>query len=359
MRTTAGALGLLALAAIGAGAAGCGRDGERHQPLPPGPPGPPGPAPTTAAGAAAITPAPIDGELVDGVWFPATATIDGHVRALADPALRGRGGGTPDEAAAADKIAGWLRAAGVEPAGDDGGWLQPFTYGGDRHSQNVVGIVRGTDPRAPHVIVGAHYDHLGVIGGELHPGADDNASGTAALVAIGAALTRDGQRPSHTVVLVAFGAEEDGLNGSAHYAAHPRRPLAEAALMINLDMVGRARFLSARSYALAHTLVPDDGIGALTSPGARDLAALARSAGEREHRPVVAASDYGPLEAMIRPAIELRGDHASFSARGVRYLWLSTSMHDDYHLPSDTADKVDPATIATVGRIVVRVITAL
>jgi Zn-dependent M28 family amino/carboxypeptidase len=73
----------------------------------------------------------------------------------------------------------------------------------------------------------------------------------------------------------------------------------------------------------------------------------------------VAASDYGPLESLIRPQIEYRGDHKSFSDRGVRYLWLSTSMHDDYHLPSDTADKVDPVTIATVGRIVVRVIAEL
>jgi hypothetical protein len=129
--------------------------------------------------------------------------------------------------------------------------------------------------------------------------------------------------------------------------------------MINLDMVGRAKFLSAKDYSLAHALVPDNAIGALASPGAVDLTALVKAAGAREGRPIVATSDYGPLENLIRPQIEYRGDHKSFSERGVRYVWLSTSMHDDYHAPTDTVDKVDGETIATVGRIVVRTIAAL
>jgi len=193
----------------------------------------------------------------------------------------------------------------------------------------------------------------------VFPGAADNARRAAALVAMAAALTHDGQRPARTVVLIAFGAEEVGLFGSAYYAAHPRLPLAEAALMINLDMVGRAAFLSARDYALAKALVPDDAIGALTSPASRDLALLAKAAGTREGRPLVAASDLGPLEALIRPVVEYRGDHKSFADRGVRYLWLSTGIHDDYHLPTDTVDKVDPHTVVTVGRLVVRAIAAL
>jgi len=349
MRASRGAvvMGVLALVAA------CGRDGDRKPPQTPT-----GSASDARDAAAAAIAETLTGETRGGLWFPTTASIDAHVRVLADPALRGRGDGTPDEAAAADKVAAWFREAGVEPAGDSG-WLQPFTFGADRKSQNVIGIVRGTDARAGHIIVGAHYDHLGVVGGEIHPGADDNASGTAALVAIGAALSRDGQRPARTVILVAFGAEEDGLYGSQHYAANPRRPLDECLLMVNLDMVGRAEFLSATDYALAHALVPNDGIGALASPGANDLTALVKSVATREGRPIVAASDYGPLENVIRPQIEYRGDHKSFSERGVRYVWLSTSMHDDYHLPSDTADKVDAATVATVGRIVVRLVSEL
>ena len=341
--------GLVSAMVLGAA---CGRDADRRPPQ-----APPGTASSTDDAAGTPVEA-ISGETRDGLWFPTAESIGAHVRVLADPALRGRGDGTADEAAAADKVAAWFREVGLEPAGENG-FLQPFTFDGDRKSQNVVGVVRGTDARAGHIIVGAHYDHLGVQGGQIHPGADDNASGTAALVAIGAALTRDGQRPARTVIVVAFGAEEEGLHGSAYYAAHPRRPLDEATLMVNLDMVGRATFLSAKDYSLAHVIVPGNAIGALTSPGVADLTTLVKSVASREGRPIVAASDYGPLEALIRPQIEYRGDHKSFSERGVRYLWLSTSMHDDYHLPTDTADKVDPATIATVGRIVVRVITEL
>ena len=293
----------------------------------------------------------------DGGWFPTPDSIAAQVTELASPALRGRGGGTPDELAAAERVATWLRAAGAEPAGDDG-YLTRFAYPGGK-SQNVVGIIRGRDPSAPHVVVGAHYDHLGVDDRGIHVGADDNASGTAGLVAIAAALARDGQRPRRTVVVVAFGAEELGLHGSAAYVAHPALPIDQAAAMINLDMIGRAEFLSAKDYALARAFVPANAIGALTSPGAEALTVAARAASERLGRPIVAASDFGPLEATIRPLVETRGDQASFAAVGVPYLWLSTSMHDDYHLPSDTPDKIDPATIATVGRMVVAVIAAM
>lgn len=335
----AGALGLCALVA----AAGCGREVERRGPR------------LIAVPADAPAPVASSGTVVDGLWFVDAASIGARVGVLTDPALRGRGGGTGDEAAAADKVAAWFRAAGLEPGGD-GGCLQPFTRPDGARSQNVIGLLPGSDPRAGHVVIGAHYDHLGVVDGQIHPGADDNASGIAGLVAIAESLAHDGQRPAVTVVVIAFGSEEDGLHGSAHYVAHPLLPLGDARLMINLDMIGRAGFLTGKDYALARALVAPDGIGALTSPGQRDLALAAKAAGAREGRPVVAASDLGPLESLVRPAIEYRGDHASFSAAGVRYLWLSTSMHDDYHLPSDTADKVDPATIAAVGRIVVRLV---
>lgn len=314
---------------------------------------PPAADPWAASAPAAPAPATPAGR-----WFPPVDEVAGKVATLADPALRGRGSGTADEAAAADKIAGWFREAGLEPGGAGGGYLAPFLFDG-RRSQNVIGLVAGSEPALGHVVLGAHYDHLGVLGDQIHPGADDNASGVAGLCAIAAALTRAGQRPRHTVVVVAFGAEEVGLRGSAAYVASPALPLDRAVLMINLDMIGRRRFLAGEAYTLAHTIVADDAIGVLTSPGGDALVARARAAARTVGRPLVSASDFGPLERLVRPAIETRGDQASFAEVGVPYLWLSTSMHDDYHLPSDTADKVDPATIAAVGRIAVDVILDL
>lgn len=341
----------LALALLG-GPAGC-KDASpaTHPPVPP-PVAPPAPSPTPSPTRPSAPSAPSR-----ITWFPDSAEIAARVAFLADPALRGRGGGTADEAAAADKVAAWFREAGLEPAGA-GGYLAPFTALGE-HSQNVIGIIRGSDPGAGHVIIGAHVDHLGVRDGAIYPGADDDASGIAGLCAIAEALSHAGQRPRHTVVVVAFGAEEDGLLGSAAYVAAPVLPLDHAVLMINLDMIGRARFLSSEIYALAHTVVAYDAIGALTSPGADDLVARARAAARTVGRPLVSASDFGPIERLVRPAMETRADQASFAAVGVRYLWLSTSMHDDYHKPTDTADKVDPATIAAVGRIVVELVLGL
>jgi hypothetical protein len=113
-----------------------------------------------------------------GDWFPPLDAIAAQVTELASPTLRGRGGGTPDELAAAERVATWLRAAGAEPAGDDDGYLTRFAYPGGK-SQNVVGVIRGRDPAAQHVVVGAHYDHLGVDDRGIYLGADDNASGTA------------------------------------------------------------------------------------------------------------------------------------------------------------------------------------
>ena len=134
-------------------------------------------------------------------------------------------------------------------------------------------------------------------------------------------------------------------------------------------MTGRGVAASAKGAALPPSettpsdLAPvsdaDDAIGALTSPGAIDLVVRARAAARTVGRPLVSPSDFGPLERLVRPAMEQRGDQASVAAVGVCYLWLSTSMHDDYHLPSDSPDKVDPATVATVGRMVVAVIAGM
>src|SRR5262249_35416916 len=116
---------------------------------------------------------------------------------------------------------------------------------------NVIGILPGDDPRLRDeaVVVGAHYDHLGHGGegslapgaiGQIHPGADDNASGTTLVLALAPAFGASGPRP-RTLVFVAFAGEELGLLGSAHYVTHAPVPLARTVLMVNADMVGRLR----------------------------------------------------------------------------------------------------------------------
>jgi hypothetical protein len=210
---------------------------------------------------------------------------------------------------------------------------------------NVVAILPGSDPAVASecVVVGAHHDHLGLGGdaslapdrvGAVHPGADDDASGVAALLEIGRALAAEGPR-RRTVLLAAFAGEEIGLLGSARLVADPPAPCAvdRMQLMVNLDMVGRPR--DGRLYV----------DGADTAKGLRALLpALVSRPPALPLRLAFGGDGYGP------------SDQTSFLARGVPVLFLFTGAHADYHRPTDTADKVDAAGVANVARLVLRVV---
>jgi aminopeptidase YwaD len=194
----------------------------------------------------------------------------------------------------------------------------------DRNAVNVVGILPGADPALAEeaVVFGAHYDHLGLTGGAVHPGADDNASGTAVVVGLARAFAAAGP-PPRTLVFALFGAEELGLVGSARYVKSPSVPLARTALMVNFDMVGRLR----------------DGkltVGGVESGrGLRDTVSdAARATGVKA---TLRDSPYGP------------SDHSSFYGAGAPVLFFHTGGHADYHRPSDTADKIDAAGMARIA----------
>jgi aminopeptidase YwaD len=205
---------------------------------------------------------------------------------------------------------------------------------------NVVALLPGRDPAlaAECVVVGAHHDHLGLGGdaslapeqtGAVHPGADDNASGVAALLALARAFAAEGPA-RRTVVFAAFGAEELGLLGSAQLVKDPpaRCPVERMQLMVNLDMVGRPR--GGKVYV----------DGADTAKGLRRLvSALAEQPPRLPLQLAFGGDGYGP------------SDHTSFHARGVPVLFLFTGAHADYHRPSDTAEKVDGEGLARVAQL--------
>lgn len=206
---------------------------------------------------------------------------------------------------------------------------------------NVVGILPGRDAglRDEAVVVGAHYDHLGRGGqgslapeatGHVHPGADDNASGVAAMLGLARAFVEAGGAP-RTLVFVAFAGEEMGLLGSAHYVRRPAHPLERTVLMLNLDMVGRLR---------GRTLYV---CGADSGTGLRAL--LQTQAGGLTLS--VRGDPYGP------------SDHSSFYAAGRPVLFLFTGAHADYHRPTDTWDKVDAGGLAEVTAFAARIVDAL
>jgi hypothetical protein len=207
----------------------------------------------------------------------------------------------------------------------------------DRLAANVVAVLPGTDPAlaAEVIVLGAHYDHLGLRSGAVFPGADDNASGTAVVLGLARALATAGGLP-RTVVVALFSGEELGLLGSGHYVRHPTVPLDRTVAMLNFDMVGRMRE------------------SRLNVSGVESGAGLRGAVSE-------AARDSG-LDLALRDSPEAPSDHTRFYAAGVPVLFFHTGSHSDYHEPSDTPDKINTDGLARIaalaGRVVERVAPA-
>jgi hypothetical protein len=263
------------------------------------------------------------------------------VRLLADPALAGRGIGTPALDRAAAHIADRFRALGLAPAGDTpDSYFQTWSadLGGSRGVvalTNVVAVLPGTKPEwaAQSVVVGAHYDHLGRgwpdvhrgDEGKIHPGADDNASGVAVMLEL-ARVLKQRPPPERSVVFVAFTGEEAGKLGASRYVGHATKyPAREIIGMINLDTVGR---LGGRELLV------------LDASSAREWVHIFRGAGYVTGVPLKSVTS--ELDS---------SDHTPFIAAGVPAVQMFSGAHADYHRPSDTADKVDAAGLVKVATV--------
>ena len=227
-------------------------------------------------------------------------------------------------------------------------------------SFNVVGILPGTDPKLKNeaIVIGAHYDHLGRGGegslapreGEIHHGADDNASGTAGVLEL--ARIFSAQKPRRTIVFIAFSGEEEGLIGSNYYVNHPVVPLQNTVAMINMDMIGRETQKKLivggvgtaqewRAMIDAKNVVPT-AAASLNVPGVG-------SANLAVNLPVNVSVNGQPVVAAPGKNFELTmtedgfgpSDHSSFYAKQVPVLFFWTGTHNDYHKPSDTYDKIN------------------
>lgn len=192
---------------------------------------------------------------------------------------------------------------------------------------NVIGVLEGSDPVAKKevIVIGAHYDHLGRGGsgslaqrsGEIHHGADDNASGTAGMLELARLFTSQRPRPKRTIVFIGFGGEEEGLLGSNYYVNHPISPLTNTVAMINMDMIGRMK----------DGKLVIGGVG--TAKEWRDIIAKGTADANRSFSLTLNEDGYGP------------SDHSSFYGKQVPVLFFWTGTHIDYHKPSDTFEKIN------------------
>jgi len=294
---------------------------------------------------------------------PAPLPPSGEVReiigALAADSMEGRRTATPGSARAARFLAGRMRSYGLEPAGDSS-YFQRVPYEVIRGPQgqtlrlpaanvadstvlgrvfdyNLIGLIRGTDSvmRDEAVVIGAHFDHLGIgkpVGGDsIYNGADDDASGVAAVLAAAGALAK--APPRRTVILLLTSGEEFGVLGTQWYADHPVVPLSRTVAGLQVEMVGR----------------PDSLAG---GPGRLWLTGYERSTmGE-------AFSTTGLLVVPDpRPSFRFfeRSDNIVFALRGIPAHTLSSfGLHSDYHQPSDEVERIDFAHLQQAADVVTR-----
>jgi Peptidase family M28/PDZ domain/PA domain len=235
------------------------------------------------------------------------------------------------------------------------GWtagLEVKAHKGAVTLKNVIGELDGAGPLAKEtVVVGAHYDHLGYGGAggsmvktlkkpTIHPGADDNASGSAAVMELARRFGASPNRIGRRLVFICFSGEEIGLEGSKYYCEHPLFPLEETAAMFNLDMVGRLR-PDEKSHK-DNVLVEGAGTG-------KNFADLIDAANQKYDFNLAKKSETLPANS----------DHFSFYKKNIPVLFFWTGYHSDYHKPSDTADKVNVAGMAKIVDLSADVITAL
>lgn len=269
--------------------------------------------------------------------------IQPHIEFLASPELRGRSG--PDARRAAEYIRSEFRALDLEPLFEDDYFQNiPMPEGHESGlkiaGQNVGAVLRGRDPAVADefVIVSAHYDHLGIRNGRLHPGADDNASGVSMMLAVARRLAEASERPRRSIVFVGFDLEERMLWGSRWFAAHSPVPLDKVSLFITADMIGRS-------------------LGNLDLPTVFVLGS--------EHAPAVRhlLDEIGTPDGLeaARLGIDLigtRSDYGPFRDRKIPFLFFSTGEHPDYHTPDDVPERIDVEKVVRVSQLIQAVTVA-
>ena len=246
---------------------------------------------------------------------------------LAGDEMEGREPGTNGEIKARDYLINRMREIGLNPKGTDG-FIQAFTYfekanqnEGAVQAHNVIGFINNGAQKT--VVITAHYDHLGYGGAgskykgprQIHNGADDNASGTAALLELAHIIKNNEIKEHNNFLFIAFSAEEKGLLGSKYYVMNPSLNLNEINYVLNMDMLGRMEpGMALTIEGLGSSLIWESSIKEI------ECDAFPLTLKKRENGP---------------------SDHAPFYEAGIPALHFWTGKHDDYHKPSDDAEKIN------------------
>jgi Zn-dependent M28 family amino/carboxypeptidase len=286
------------------------------------------------------------------------ALIRRHVNVIADDSMMGRNTPSRGLEMTAGYVAAQFKRLGLKPGGDSDTFIQRYsvmkapstngrptsTNGFDPSTApNSVGILRGTDPalRDEYIVISAHMDHVGTNGANVQDsiwnGADDDASGTAGVLALAAAFAQ--APPRRSIIFLTVSGEEHGLWGSAHFVTNPPVPIGKIVANLNLDMIGRNWKDSIVVIGQEHS----------------DLGnTLMKVAGAHPELGITPLRDPWPQESFFT-----RSDHYNFARRGVPALFFFNGTHADYHQPSDSPDKIDAEKASRIVKLIYNVAAAV
>ncbi|WP_395673256.1 M28 family peptidase [Inquilinus sp.] len=291
-------------------------------PTPAAPPAPPPPPPPSA--------------IID------SAAMLQDVRVLSADDMEGRGTGTPGIEKARAYLTDRFRQVGIRPFGAtyDQAYSGRSRRGAEVSGTNLVGYLPGTGPEQRYLVVTAHYDHLGIRDGRIYNGADDNASGTAALLALAEYL---GQHPTrHPVIFAAFSGEELGMMGSEGFVRTPPVPLSAIAVNINMDMVSRSAGNEINVLGTWHYPFLRPWLEPLSGRAGAPKMVFGHDAPEPKK------DDW-----------TLRSDHAPFHQAGIPFVTFGSNDHPDYHRPTDDFERIHPVFYVRTVEMITRAVTVL
>ncbi len=259
-------------------------------------------------------------KLVPQNWFDGEALLN-RLQILSSNEYEGRRTGTKGAKKAKIYIIDQLEALNINPLATN--YTQSFSFESRNKTyegENILGIIKGSKFPEKYIVISAHYDHEGIKDGEIYNGADDDASGTSALIAFAEYFKK--HPPKHSVILAAVDAEELGLKGSKFFVDHSIIPLKSIKLNLNMDMIGRSDtselyVVGTNHYEKLLPAIPEKNLGLQIITGQHD--GTGRGANWTNS-----------------------SDHASFHSKGIPFLYFGVEDHKDYHKPTDDFEAIQP-----------------
>jgi Zn-dependent M28 family amino/carboxypeptidase len=275
--------------------------------------------------------------------------IKEHLYVLASDILEGRKTGERGQKMAANYLTAYYKNLGLKAPKDHENYLQEipkefFNNTSDADSENVVAYIKGTELPEEVLVISAHYDHLGKKGDVVYNGADDDGSGTTAVMEIAQAFQmakKAGYGPKRSILFLHVTGEEEGLFGSKYYTSHPLFPLKNTIVNLNIDMIGRIDD--------KHKNKPDY----IYLIGADKLSIELHKLSEETNKKYTQFKlDYTYNDDKDPNRFYYRSDHYNFAKNNIPVIFYFNGVHEDYHKPTDTPDKINYELLAKRAQLV-------